>query len=75
MNIQEMEEGEEAYNHYKYAKCQNINVGNAETESNGHTGIGEQETLIETVTSLKIEVQSYKEGNERLIREKHQINS
>jgi hypothetical protein len=31
-------------------------VGNAETESNGHKGRGEKETLIETVRSLRIEV-------------------
>jgi hypothetical protein len=31
--------------------------------------------LLETVRSLKIEVQSYKEDNERLMREKSQINA
>jgi hypothetical protein len=31
MNIQEMEEGEGAYNHDKEAKRKNISVGNAET--------------------------------------------
>jgi hypothetical protein len=75
MHIQEMEEGEGASSHDKEAKGQNIRVGNAETESNGHKGRGEQETLIETVRSLKIEVQSYKEDNERLMREQNQINS
>jgi hypothetical protein len=75
MHIQEMEEGEGASSHDKEAEGQNIRVGNAETESNGHKGRGEQETLIETVRSLKIEVQSYKEDNERLMREKSQINS
>jgi hypothetical protein len=74
MHIQEMEEGEGAFSHDKEAKGQNISVGNAETESNGHKGRGEQETLIETVRSLRIEVQSYKEDNERLIREQNQIN-
>jgi hypothetical protein len=54
---------------------QNTRVGNAETESNGHKGRGEKETLIETVRSLKIEVQSYKVDNERLMREKSQINA
>jgi hypothetical protein len=29
-----------------------------------------QETLIETVRSLRIEVQSYKEDNEKMMREK-----
>jgi hypothetical protein len=31
MHIQEMEEGEGAYNHDKEAKGKNISVGNAET--------------------------------------------
>jgi hypothetical protein len=31
---------------------------------------GEKETLLETMRSLKIEVHSYKEENERLMREK-----
>jgi hypothetical protein len=44
-------------------------------KSNGHRSRGEQETLIETVRSLKIEVQSYKEDNERLMREQNQINA
>jgi hypothetical protein len=75
MCIQEMEEGEGASNHDKGAKGQNTRVGNAETKSNGRKGRGEQETLIETVRSLKIEVQSYKVDNERLMREKSQINA
>jgi FtsZ-binding cell division protein ZapB len=36
---------------------------------------GEQETLLETVKILKIEVHSYKEDNEKLMREQNQINS
>ena len=56
MHIQEMEEGEGAYNHYKEAKGKNISVGNAKTKSNGHKSRGEKETLLEIVRSLKIEV-------------------
>jgi hypothetical protein len=65
MQIQEMEEGEGASSHDKEVEVQNIRVGNAETKSNGKKARGEQETLIETVRSLKIEVQSYKVDNER----------
>jgi hypothetical protein len=68
IHIQEMEEGEGDSSHDKEEKGQNISVGNAETKSNG-----DKETLIETVRSLKIEVQSYKVENERLIREQNQI--
>jgi hypothetical protein len=62
-----MGEGEGYSIHDKKAKGQNIIFGNAETESNGHKGIGEKETLIKTIRSLKIKVQSYKEDNEILM--------
>ena len=75
MHIEEMEEGEGASSHDKEAKGQNTRVGNAETESNGCKEKGEQETLLEIVISLKMEVQSYKADNERLMREKIQINA
>jgi hypothetical protein len=75
MHIEEMEEGEGASSHDKEAKGQNTRVGNAETESNGRKGKGGKETLIETVRILKMEVKSYKEDNERMMREKIQINS
>ena len=70
MCIEEMEEGKGASSHDKEAEGHNTRVGNAETESNGRKEKGEQETLIETVRSLKIEVQSYKEDNDRLMRKK-----
>jgi FtsZ-binding cell division protein ZapB len=75
MRIEEIEEGEGASNHDMEAEGQNTRVGNAETESNGQKGKGEHETLIETIRSLKMEVQSYKADNERLMREKSQINA
>jgi hypothetical protein len=75
MCIEEMEEGEGSSGHDKEAKGQNTRVGNVEIESNGHKGKGEKETLIETVRSLKMEVQSYKTDKERLMREKIQINA
>jgi hypothetical protein len=56
MCIEEMEEGEGAFNHDKEAEIQNTRVGNMETKSNGHKRRGEQENLIENVRSLKIEV-------------------
>jgi hypothetical protein len=74
MRIEEMEEGEGASSHDKEVEGQNTRVGNAKTKSNGRKVKGEQETLIETVRSLKMEVQSYKADNERLMREKSQIN-
>jgi hypothetical protein len=75
MRIEEMEEGEGASSHEKEVEGQNTKVGNAEIDSNGHKGKEEQETLIEMVRSLKMEVHSYKADNERLMREKSQINA
>jgi hypothetical protein len=69
MHIEEMDEGEGASSHDKEAEGQNTRVGNAETKSNGSKGKGEQETLLEMVRSLKMEVQSYKVDNERVMRE------
>jgi hypothetical protein len=69
MHIQEMEEGEGTFSDDKEANSQNIGVGNAKIESNGHKSRGEQETLIDTTRSMQIEVQSYKVDNERLMRE------
>jgi hypothetical protein len=70
-----MEEGEGASSHDKEVERQNTRIGNVETESNERKGRGEQEILLETMKSLKIEVQSYKENNEMLMREKSQINA
>jgi len=53
-----MEEGEGAFVHEREAKVQNITVGNAGTKSNGERNIVDTKTLIETVRSLKIEMQS-----------------
>ena len=56
MHIEEIEEGKGASSHDKEAKGQNTRVGNAKTESNGHKGKGDQETLIEMVRNLNMEV-------------------
>ena len=56
MHIEEMEEGEGASSDDNEAEGYNTRVGNAETESNGLKGKGEQETLLEMVRSLKMEV-------------------
>jgi hypothetical protein len=60
MNILEMEEGEGASRCERESKGQNFSVGNAKMKSNGHRSLGENETLIDTMRSLRIEVQSYK---------------
>jgi hypothetical protein len=55
----------------------NINLGNEETEFNGHREGIQPLELVET-TSLDMEVQSYRDDNERLIKsqeEENQINN
>jgi hypothetical protein len=56
MHIEEMEEGGGAFSHDKEVEGHNTRVGNAEIESNGCKEKGEQETLIEMVRSLNMEV-------------------
>jgi hypothetical protein len=75
MCIEEMEEGEGAFSHDMEVEGHNTRVGNAETDSNGCKEKGKQETLIKIARSLNMEVQSYKAYNERLMREKSQINA
>jgi hypothetical protein len=70
MCIEKMEEDEGAFNHEKESEGQNTRIGNAKIESNGRKERGDRETLKETVRSLKMEVQSYKADNEKLMREK-----
>jgi FtsZ-binding cell division protein ZapB len=75
MCIEEIREGEGASSHEKEAEGQNTKIDNVEIESNRRKEKGEQEMLIETVRSLKMEVQSYKEDNERMMREQSHINA
>jgi hypothetical protein len=75
MQIQKMKEGEEAFSPEREAKCQNNSVGNVETKSNGHRIRVELETLIYIMRSLRIEVKSYKEDNDNMMKEKNKINS
>lgn len=58
MQIREIEEGEGAFIHEREAKCQNISFGNVEIESNRHVSKVEPKSIIETVGSSRIEVQS-----------------
>ena len=47
----------------------NINIGNEEIKSSGHRERFELVELVEAMRSLKMEVQSCREDNERLIRD------
>ena len=64
-----MEYAHEAYNHEDQIKGMYVNMGNEGTNSNGH-GEGKEESmnLVETITSLQKDAQSYKVYNERLMK-------
>ena len=69
-----MDEGEFPYNHGEDAKGQDMSVGNAETKTNGHRENVNPREFVETMRSLRMEVQSYREDNERLLKAQEQQN-
>ena len=52
----------------------NINMGNEETKFNGHRESFDPIELVEAMRSMKMEVQSYREDNEKLIRTQEKKN-
>ena len=75
MNIRGgMEEGEFHCNLGEEVRGLNISIGNEEIEYNVHREIIELAKLVETMRSLRMEVQSYRECNERLIRAQEREN-
>ena len=73
-----MTDAQDPYEHEEYAMGENIQVRNAEIESNGRRY---QETLpdiVATMRSLRVEMQSYREYNQIMIKaqeEKNQLNA
>jgi hypothetical protein len=68
MRTRDMEDAQGSYIHEEEVKGLHVNMGNAETESNGHRSRVEPVELVETMRSLQKEVQSYREDNERMMR-------
>jgi hypothetical protein len=67
-----MEDAHGSYNHEDEVRGMNIDMGNEGTNSNRH-GEGKEESMNlvdHTIKSLQKDVQSYKDGNERLIKSK-----
>ena len=50
------------------AMGENVQVGNVETESNGRRLQETPPDFVATMRSLMVEMQSYKENNERLVK-------
>ena len=64
--------------HEKYAMGENFRIGNAETESNGRRFQDTPPDFVGTMRSLKVEIQSYRAYNKRLIKareEQNQLNA
>jgi hypothetical protein len=68
MRTRDMEDSQGSYNHEDEVRGLHVNMGNAETESNGRRSRVELVELDETMRSLQREVQSYREDNERMMR-------
>jgi hypothetical protein len=59
-----MEDAKGAYSHEIDSKGQHISVGNAKTKSNGHRNRVDPTKWVETMKSLRMEVQIYRSRNE-----------
>jgi predicted RNase H-like nuclease (RuvC/YqgF family) len=73
-----MKDAQGAFSHEKEAKGQNISVGDEETKSNGHRSRVEPTKLVQSMRCLRMEVQSYRADNEKIMRaqeEQNQINT
>jgi len=68
MRTRSLEDAQGTHSHEEEEKGLNINLGNEETWSNGHRSRAKPMELIQTMKSLRMEVQSYKNDNEIIIR-------
>ena len=63
-----MNDAQDPYEHEEDVMGENICVGNAETESNGRRFQETPQDFAATMRSLRVEMQSYREDNERLVK-------
>ena len=63
-----MNDVQDPYEHGEDAMGENVQVGNAEIESNGRRLQETPPDFASTMRSLMAEMQSYKAGNERLVK-------
>ena len=73
-----MNDAQDPYEHEEDAMGENVRVGNAETESNGRRFQDIPPDFATTMRILRLEIQSYREDNERLVKaqeEKNQLNA
>ena len=73
-----MNDAQDLYEHEEDAMVENVRVGNVETESNGRRFQDTPPDFAATMRSLRVEMQSFREDNERLVKdleEKNQLNA
>ena len=63
-----MNDVQDPYGHEEDAMGEKIQVGNYETESNGKRYQETPQDIAATMRSLRVEMQSYKKDNERMIK-------
>ena len=68
MRTYSMNDAQDPYEHEEDAMGENVRVGNVETESNGRRFQDTPLDFVATMRSLRVEMQSYKEDNERLVK-------
>ena len=68
MRINSMNDAHDPYEFKADAMGENIRVGNVETKSNGRRYQETPSDIVATMRSLKVEMQSCREDNERMIK-------
>ena len=77
MRTYNMNDAHDPYEHEADAMGENIRVGNAETRSSGRRYLETPPDIAATMRILRVELQRYREDNERMIKsqeEKNQLN-
>ena len=69
-----MNDAQDPYEYDEYAMEESVRVGNPETNSNGRRFQDTPPNFAATMRSLRMEIQSYKADNERLIKAREEQN-
>ena len=69
-----MNDAQSPYEHEEDAMGENVRVGNVEIESNGRRLQETPPDFVATMRSLRMEMQSYREDNERSVKAQEEQN-
>ena len=78
MRIKDMNDAQDPYEFEEDAMGENVRVGNDETRSNGRIFQDNPPDIAATMRSLRVELQSCREDNERMLKaqeDQNQINA